>query len=164
MRTEIYKGRIVTLVTLDDHWEVVEHADAVAVLVADGRLVLGVWQHRPAVGHRTWEVPAGLIDPGEEPLVAAARELGEEARLAGKLSLIASLYASPGFTDERIYLYQATDTRPEHGHEPDESEDLRLEWRDALDVWQALAAGDEVTSGVTALALRHLLAGLGEAV
>ncbi|HET8986252.1 MAG TPA: NUDIX hydrolase [Trueperaceae bacterium] len=164
MRTEIYKGRIVTLVTLDDHWEVVEHADAVAILVADGRRILGVWQHRPAVGHRTWEIPAGLIDPGEEPRDAAARELAEEVQLAGHLSLVTTLYASPGFTDERVYLYEATGTRPELGLERDESEDLGLEWRDALDVWRALAGGEEVTSGVTALALRHLLASLGEAV
>lgn len=164
MRREIYQGRIVTLVTLDDHWEVVEHADAVAILVADGRRVLGVWQQRPAVGHQTWEIPAGLIDPGEEAATAASRELAEEARLAGRLSLVTSLYASPGFTDERIYLYEVEEPRPEHGFAPDEAENLRVEWRDALDVWRALAAGTEVTSGVTALALRHLLARLGEPV
>jgi len=164
VRREIYQGRIVTLVTIDDHWEVVEHADAVAVLVSRGREVLGVWQRRPAVGQETWEIPAGLIDPGEDPATAAARELAEEARLAGRLSLVTSLYASPGFTDERVYLYELAGSRPEHGFEPDASEDLRLEWRDALAVWTALASGAEVTSGVTALALRHLLARLGEAV
>lgn len=164
MRHEIYRGRIVTLVTLDDHWEVAEHADAVAVLVADGRSVLGVWQQRPAVGHLTWEIPAGLIDEGEEPLAAAARELAEEARLAGRLTLVTSLYTSPGFTDERVYLYELADPRPEHGFQPDASEDLRIEWRDALTVWRALASGSEATSGVTALALRHLLARLGDTV
>jgi ADP-ribose pyrophosphatase len=164
VRTEVYKGKIVTLVTLDDHWEVVEHADAVAILVADGRRLLGVWQHRPAVGHHTWEIPAGLIDDGEDPRAAAARELAEEVQLAGQLRLVTTLYASPGFTDERVYLFAATDTRPQLGHEQDESEELRLEWRDARAVWQALSGGDEVTSGVTALAVRHLLADLGEAV
>jgi len=164
VRRELYRGRIVTLVTIDDRWEVVEHADAVAILVADGRRVLGVWQQRPAVGHQTWEIPAGLIDPGEEPATAAARELAEETRLAGTFNLVTSLYASPGFTDERIYLYEVVDTRSEDGFEPDESENLRVEWRDALAVWRALAAGTEVTSGVTALALRHLLARVGEPV
>ena len=164
MRREIYKGRIVTLVTLDDHWEVVEHADAVAVLVTDGRKVLGVWQQRPAVGHATWEIPAGLIDPGEDPPTAAARELAEEVKLAGDLTLIASLYASPGFTDERVYLFEASGTLPEHGYAADESEDLELAWRDALDVWRSLSAGEEVTSGVTALAVRHHLGNLGEAL
>lgn len=164
VRHEIYSGRIVTLVTLDDHWEVVEHADAVAVLVAKGRSVLGVWQHRPAVGHETWEIPAGLLEEGEEPVTAAARELAEEAQLAGDLTLVTSLYASPGFTDERVYLFELSEPRDDHGHAPDPGEDLRLEWRDALTVWRALASGAEVTSGVTALALRHLLARLGETV
>lgn len=164
MRHEIYSGRIVTLVTLDDHWEVVEHADAVAVLVAQGRSVLGVWQRRPAVGHETWEIPAGLLEAGEDPAAAAARELAEEVQLGGDLRLVTSLYASPGFTDERVYLFELDDARADHSHAPDPGEDLRLEWRDALTVWRALAAGDEVTSGVTVLALRHLLARLGEAV
>jgi len=164
VRHEIYKGRIVTLVTLDDHWEVVEHADAVAVLVADGRSVLGVWQRRPAVGHETWEIPAGLLEEGEEPATAAARELAEEVQLAGELSLVTSLYASPGFTDERVYLFEVADPRADTSHAPDPTEDLRLEWRDALDVWRALATGTEATSGVTVLALRHLLARLGEDV
>ena len=78
--------------------------------------------------------------------------------------MVTSLYASPGFTDERVYLFAASSTRPELGHAADDSEDLRAEWRDALDVWRALATGDEVTSGVTALALRHHLAELGVAL
>ena len=161
MRHEIYRGRIVTLVTLDGHWEVVEHADAVAVLVANGRDVLGVRQKRPAVRHETWEIPAGLLEEGEDPVTAAARELAEEVQLAGRLTLVTSLYASPGFTDERVYLYELTDARPDHSHAPDPTEDLRVEWRDALSVWRSLASGSEVTSGVTVLALRHLLARLG---
>ena len=76
----VFQGRVVDLVVLDERWEVVRHAPAVAVLARDelGR-VLGVVQRRPAVDARTWELPAGLIDPGETAHAAAARELAEEA-------------------------------------------------------------------------------------
>lgn len=161
MRDEIYRGRIVTLTIVDGHWEVVEHADAVAVLVTRGHSVLGVRQFRPAVGHDTWEIPAGLIDPGETPERAAARELAEETGLAGDLHLVTRLYASPGFTTETVYLYEANDVRSveeAEGHAPDEGEDLTLEWRDALDLWRAVADGQETTSGVTLLAVRQVLA------
>lgn len=123
--------------------------------------MLGVRQLRRALGTVTWEIPAGLIDAGETPAEAAARELAEEVGLAGTLQPIASFYASPGFTDEKIYLFHATDCRPASGVRDDDEEDLQLEWRDAREVWRSLAAGSEDTSGVTALAVRHLLAGLG---
>ena len=167
MRDEIYRGRIVTLTIVDGHWEVVEHADAVAVLVTRGHSVLGVRQYRPAVGHDTWEIPAGLIDPGESPEQAAARELAEETGMQGSLRLLTRLYASPGFTTETVYLFETDGVEPVDeatGHAPDDGEDLTLEWRDALDLWRAVADGSETTSGVTLLAVRHVLARHGVAV
>ena len=78
MRNEVFRGKIITVAVLDERWEVVEHPDAVAVLVQRGPSVLGVLQQRPAVGAVTWELPAGLIDPGESPEQALERELSEE--------------------------------------------------------------------------------------
>jgi len=159
VRETIYQGRIVRLELEDGRWEIVRHADAVAVLAQDeqGR-VLGVWQRRPAIGTRTWELPAGLIDPDETPLQAAARELAEEASLAGELRLLTRFYTSPGFSDELVYLFEVRDLRAEHDATPDPSEDLELEWRDPTETWQAIAAGHVATSGVTVLGLRHVLA------
>ena len=162
MREVIYEGHILRLELEDGRWEIVRHADAVAVLAQDERgRVLGVWQPRPAIAARTWELPAGLIDPGETPEGAAARELAEEAGVKGELRLLTRLYASPGFCDELIYLFEASNLRPAPGSSPDPSEDLELEWRDPLSAWQELRSGDLSSSGVTALGLRHALAEQG---
>ena len=128
-RDVIYEGNILTLAILDDRWETVEHAPAVAVLALRGPNILGVVQDRPAIGKTTWEVPAGLVDPGETPLQAAKRELAEETQLTGELSLITQLYSSPGFTDEKIHLYQARNLTEAEG-ELDEGEELTVQWRD----------------------------------
>lgn len=160
MREIKFHGRLITVAVLDGHWEVVEHPDAVAVLVARGRDVLGVRQARPAVGFSTWEIPAGLIAAGEEPEAAAHRELAEEVQLGGDLRLVTRLYASPGFTDEQCYLYELSDPVARHGA-PDDGETVVPEWRDALAVWNSVLHGAESTSGVTLLALRHVLARAG---
>jgi len=154
----VYQGRVVELVVLEDRWEVVRHAPAVAVLARDDRgRVLGVVQRRPAVDARTWELPAGLIDPGETAQAAAARELAEEANLSGTLTPLAAAYVSPGFTDELVHLFEARDLRPAAGS-LDDGEDLEVEWRAPQDVWDAAARGALATSMVTLLGIRHALA------
>ncbi|MDT3682109.1 MAG: NUDIX hydrolase [Truepera sp.] len=160
MREVKFRGRLITVAVLDGHWEVVEHPDAVAVMVVRGRELLGVRQPRPAVGASTWEIPAGLIEDGEAPEDAARRELAEEVQLGGRLKLVSRLYASPGFTDEQCYLYELSGAHQAAGT-PDAGEDLVLEWRDALEVWNGVLAGTESTSGVTLLAVRHVLARSG---
>lgn len=159
-RTPIYQGKIVSLEILDGRWEVARHASAVAVLVLKDGMVLGVRQRRPAIDAETWELPAGLIDPGETPDVAAARELREETQLCGRLERLTVAYVSPGFTDEAVHLFVAEDVRPCHGT-PDEGESLVVEWHEPLDAWRAVAEGRLVTSAITALGLRHALARLG---
>lgn len=159
-RETVWTGRIVDLELLDGRYEVVRHASAVAILAVRGGLILGVSQVRPAIGARTWELPAGLIDPGETPLEAAARELREETQLCGRLVTITRLYASPGFTDEEIHLFEAHELAPCEGA-PDEGEELEASWRDPLEVWREVADGRGSTSGVTLLGLRHALARLG---
>ncbi len=161
MREVVFDGRIVKLELVDGHYEVVRHADSVAVLVTDGRLVLGVRQWRVAIGRDTWEIPAGLVDPGEEPAEAAVRELAEEVGLAGELRQLTSFYVSPGFTDERLWLFEAGELH-EHRLPQDDDEDLTPEWRDASDVWRSVSRGEEVSSASTLLALTYLLGVRGE--
>lgn len=151
-----FEGKIITVKVLEDKWEVVEHAPAVAVIVErDGR-VLGVRQRRPAIDRDTWELPAGLIDPGETPEEAASRELAEETGLGGTLSLVTQFYTSPGFTDEKIWLFRAAEVEAVPA-QPDPGEDLTVDWRDPADVWAAAASGNLHTSAVTLLGIRHLL-------
>jgi 8-oxo-dGTP pyrophosphatase MutT (NUDIX family) len=153
-RDVIYEGKIINLVKLDDRWEVIEHPPAVTVLALRGREVLGVTQPRPALGQTTWELPAGLVDEGETPEEAALRELAEETQLTGTLSFIAQAYTSPGFSDEKIYVYEAVDLQEKAG-EPDAGEEITIAWRDLDEVWQAIQRGDTLTSAPTAIALAY---------
>ncbi|WP_326836687.1 NUDIX hydrolase [Amycolatopsis rhabdoformis] len=90
--------------------EVVEHLGAVAILTLDAEdAVTMVHQYRHPLGHRLWELPAGLIDkPGENPVDAAKRELVEEVGLAAEdWSTLVDVAASPGFTDEVVRVFLA---------------------------------------------------------
>jgi ADP-ribose pyrophosphatase len=95
--------------------EVVHHPGAVGVvpLHDDGTVTL-VRQYRVAIDAEAWEIPAGLRDvEGEPPDETARRELIEEAGLRpGHLEFLVSFHNSPGFTDERVDIYLATDLLP----------------------------------------------------
>ena len=157
MRRYVYKGKILSLAIEDDRWEIVEHKDAVALLVQDpDRGVLFVRQYRPAVGTHTLEIPAGLVEPGETPEQTAVRELAEEAQLRGRLEPLAAFYVSPGFTDEKTYLFRVHDPVPASGT-PDEDEDLEIVWSDPAEVLEAVRAGRVQVSASTMVGLLFAL-------
>jgi len=115
---EVFRGRAVRLdldtVRLPNGAEVelemIRHAGAAAVvpLLEDGTVVL-VRQVRYATGGWLLEVPAGKLDPGEAPEVCARRETEEETGYRpGRLEPLGWIWTTPGFTDERIWLYLAT--------------------------------------------------------
>ncbi len=90
--------------------EIVRHQGAAAVLPVDanGRVLL-VRQYRHATGGWLLEVPAGKLDAGESPEVCALRELEEETGFkAGRLEPMGWIWTTPGFCDERIWLFRAT--------------------------------------------------------
>lgn len=94
--------------------ELVKHPGAVAVLplTPDNRLVV-VEQFRKPLEKVTVEIPAGKLDPGEDRLHCAKRELREETGYsADTWSHLVSFYTSPGFADEEIHLYIAEDLQP----------------------------------------------------
>lgn len=88
--------------------ELVEHPGGAAVVCEFGGKIAFVRQYRYAYGEELLEIPAGKLEKGEDPMLAAMRELSEETGFrAERLSLLTVLYPSPGYTNEKIYLYAA---------------------------------------------------------
>jgi ADP-ribose pyrophosphatase len=94
--------------------EVVEHSDCVAVVALDDQdNVLMVRQFRYAVDRLLLEIPAGGIDPGEQPADAVRRELQEEiGYLPRQMERLGGFYAIPGYGTEYLHCYIATDLAP----------------------------------------------------
>ena len=93
----------------------------VAALDGEGYLYL-VSQYRAAFEQVTLELPAGRLEPGEAPEACAARELYEETGLrAGTLKRLASVMSTPGYSDETLHIFLATDLESGEA-EPDEGE------------------------------------------
>ncbi|QDH19565.1 NUDIX domain-containing protein [Saccharibacillus brassicae] len=106
--------------------EIVKHPGAVAVLAIRGGKLLVVEQFRQPLGRTEIEIPAGKLEPGEDPREAAARELEEETGYrAPELLHLSSFYTSPGFADEIIHFYAAENLTEGTLH-PDEDEFLEL--------------------------------------
>jgi ADP-ribose pyrophosphatase len=130
---KVYSGRIVDVrldtAELDNgkrvFREVIEHPGGVAIVpVLDGGRVLLVRQYRYPMGMELLEIPAGKLERGEEPLDCAVRELSEETGYtAGKITYLGAMYPSPGFCEEILHIYLATDLTPGAAH-PDEDEFL----------------------------------------
>lgn len=116
---DIYRGHLVHLtaevVRLPNghemELEIVRHPGASAIAAIDDRgAVTLLRQYRHAVGGYLWEVPAGKLDAGEAPERCADRELREEAGLAAaRLERVGSIVTCPGFCDEVIHLFVATE-------------------------------------------------------
>jgi ADP-ribose pyrophosphatase len=108
--------------------EMIRHPGASAVVpflddpAGNDPRVLLIRQFRHAADGLLWEIPAGTLNPGESPEACARRELAEEAGFeAGRLTRLATIFTTPGFTDERIHLYQAADlSAVALAREPDE--------------------------------------------
>jgi ADP-ribose pyrophosphatase len=117
-KEEIHKGKIFSLwggqVSLDNGdtavREYVRHPGGVAIVpVVDNNVIL-IQQFRIAVEREVIELPAGLMEPGEEPIQCAARELEEELGYrARELVPLASYYSSVGFADERMHIFLAVE-------------------------------------------------------
>jgi ADP-ribose diphosphatase len=108
--------------------EIIRHPGAAAVvpLASDPAgpdpTVLLLRQFRYAAGGTLWEIPAGRLEMGEDPMACARRELREEAGVvAGRLDRLTTIWTTPGFTDETIHLFWATDlTTGSQAREADE--------------------------------------------
>ena len=149
-RRVLHRGRFITfrVDTVEDadggrHTrEVVEHPGAVCIVPILGGEVLMVRQFRAPIGRVLLELPAGTLDRAadgsiEAPGLAAARELGEETGYEARgWRSLGRFWSAPGFTEELMHLYLATDLMPLEGYAgPDVDERLELQrvpWRDAV--------------------------------
>lgn len=118
-RKDIFKGKIID-VKIDTimlpngqtaQRELVFHKDGAAVLplTSENKVIL-VRQFRKPIEEEIYEIPAGLLEADEDPKGAALRELEEETGYkANRIEFLFSMYVSPGFCDEKIYIYFAQD-------------------------------------------------------
>jgi len=118
--------------------EIIRHPGAVTVipLLDDGRVCL-VENYRVAVGETLIELPAGTLEPDEDPQACAARELQEETGYrAERVELLHAFYLSPGILDERMHLFVATGLTPgDPAREVGEQiENLVVPWDEALNL------------------------------
>ena len=167
-RRPVHRGRIVDLgvdtVRYPDgstgELEMIRHSGAAAVLPVlsdpdgpDPQIVL-IRQYRYAAGGYLYEIPAGRLDPDEEPLACAVRELREETGCTAKqVEPLTTMVTTPGFTDERIHLFMATDlTMGQHEREADEFADVVImRLSEALELIQQ----GEIIDGKTAFGILY---------
>jgi ADP-ribose diphosphatase len=136
----------------------VKHPGAVAVVPVDqeGRILM-VRQYRQAAEDNLLELPAGKLDPGEDPSACARRELAEETGFVCEhLELLASYFTSPGFTDEKVHVFEGRELRKvEEPPGSDGGEPLSIEWLDRQDVLSAIYDG-RIVDGKTIIGIALL--------
>ncbi len=164
----MFRGALIDV----DHWqvrlpngktalrEIVKHRGAAAIVPLDNDgMVTLVRQHRVAIDRMTWEIPAGKLDVhGEDPLVAAKRELEEETGLrAEEWQCLTTTDTTPGFCNEKISIYLATGLSQFEAH-TDDDEFLRLRKLPLSDA-VALCLNGEITDSKTivGLMMAHLI-------
>jgi ADP-ribose pyrophosphatase len=128
---EIFRGRRLwiekTAIQLPNWIErekvIVHPGNAVAIFPIEGNRCKLLKQYRYAIGQHIYEAPAGTMEAGEDPVATAHRELIEETGFAAKTMLPKGfIYTTPGYTDEKIFLFEARDLTPsqEYGKDDDE--------------------------------------------
>jgi ADP-ribose pyrophosphatase len=130
-------------------YDLVDHVDAVTILpIDDEGMVYFVRQYRVGAEKDLLELPAGVIDEGEDPLTTAHRELREEiGEDASQMLRIGGFYMAPGYSSEYMNVYLATNLREEIS-DHDEDEFLSLVKIDLREVFAKIQSG-EIEDGKT---------------
>ena len=160
-RNDIFSGRVLKLhvdkVRLHDgklaEREVCDHPGGVGVLAIDGeKNAILVRQFRYPYGEELLEIPAGKLEKGEDPLECGIRELREETGCkAENITPLGMIYPSPGYVNEKLYLYLATGLS--YGEcDPDEDEFLRVE-KIPFDELKEMVMRDEIHDAKTVSAV-----------
>ena len=150
-RTIVYHGKVFELirenVTLENGTttdvEFIEHPGATAVIpfLDDKRIVL-LKQYRHALKKYIWEIPAGTLDPQEEIISCAKRELIEETGYsAAQWHRLGEITPVPGYSDERIHIFLATELQPADQN-LDEDEVIQVQAVDFLKALEMMGDGE----------------------
>lgn len=134
-------------------YDLVEHGDSVTIvpLDSDGNIIFVV-QHRVGAGASLLELPAGVLENDEDPLVSAVREIREEIGMAARdVRLLGRFYLAPGYTDEYMTIFLATGLYPSP-LDPDDDEFLDVITMPVEAAYQKALAG-EIEDGKTLAAL-----------
>ncbi len=162
----IYRGRIINVRQdrvkvkgeLEALREIVEHPGAVAILAVNEREeVILVKQHRQPFQELLLEIPAGKLEPGEIPLDCARRELLEETGFsAAKWKETGCFYPSPGFCDEKIYLFSVSELAAREFGTADPDENIEVMLIPIGEIAGLIDSG-AIRDGKTIIALQKLL-------
>lgn len=146
----VYQGKILSL-RVDDialpngapaKREIIDHSGGAAVLYVENGKIPFVRQYRYAYQESVLEIPAGKLEKNEDPRLAALRELEEETGVvATETNLLFILYPTPGYTNEKIYIYRALNGS-QSVSKPDEDEFLSVEWISLQDAKRMLLSGE----------------------
>ena len=161
----IFRGRIIGI-RIDDviysngnrsDVEIVEHDGGVSIIAQpEPSTIVLVKQFRPAIGRELWEVPAGKLEAGEDPLAAAERELIEETGYrCTSMRKLWTFYSAPGFCSELLHLYVAeglTMGKPQ----PEADEVLQIKAFDVREA-QAMIERNEIPDAKTQVAVAWAL-------
>jgi len=150
---EVFRGRrfrVEVVERPDGTYEIARSPRAAAVVAVrpDGRVLL-VRHERPAIGGELLEIPAGLVEEGEDPAVCAERELLEETgyRARGPLRPLGGFYSSAGLTDERFDLFLAeADAAPVGQPEAEVAGVVAVPFEEAVEEARAARLADAKTA------------------
>ncbi|MGM0651654.1 MAG: NUDIX hydrolase [Bacillota bacterium] len=165
-RSYLYRGRIINVrqdrVQISGNQvafrEVVEHPGAVAILAIDeeNNVVL-VKQHRQPAGDILLEIPAGKLEPGEDPLECARREMAEETGLEGaSWEELFVFYPSPGFCEEIINIFKVVGLKKVESPASDPEERVTVT-KIPLNKTRQMILNGEIKDGKTIIAIQHAL-------
>jgi len=162
---EIFRGRrlwietkTIRLASGKEREKVIVHpSGAVAILPLQGDRCKLLRQYRYAIDQYIIEAPAGTMEQGEEPLATARRELIEETGFAaGMIIPKGFIYTTPGFTDEKIFLFEARDLMPSQEFGKDEDEIIEVIDVAVSDLPEMIRKG-EIVDGKTICLIQHCL-------
>jgi ADP-ribose pyrophosphatase len=162
---EIFRGsrlwietKTIRLPTGTEREKVIVHpSNAVAILPLQGDRCKLLRQYRYAIDQYIVEAPAGTMEAGEDPLATAGRELIEETGFAaGALHPRGFIYTTPGFTDEKIFLFEARELVPSQQYEKDEDEVIEVIDVPVADLGRMIRDG-EIVDGKTICLVQRCL-------